>query len=354
MNNIFPIFFLAIIAWQCQYPLDDIDQPKKQKFLVVTADLSESYGRILLEYSSEEVEGENINLNTQPLIGIAYVVDGSGNSSYFNTNGEKNTTFHGMAGEAYQLFIEVEGKQYESTIETMPKPPSLDTVDYVFNTKSFLFSTDPLHHGFDVTAHFQDLPEDGNYYQWVWAHYERRRFCGYIADGNVNYGLPCAGDCFSINYNPDLILLSDALVNGQYLDVPILRVSYAAPPLKYYLQVAQRAITKNAYDYFRAVAQQTQNNGNQFDIPSQTLFSTNIHCTSHPNDKVLGIFNLFNSNKKILIIDQAVEYPNATRLTIYPDIQPYDPADPLVSVPSIPCGPESRYNTSIVPEGWVD
>ncbi len=359
MKNIISVlgilFFVSLTTWQCQYPLDDIDQPEKQIFLVVTANFTNIYGRILVEYSSEEIEGENIPFNNPPpLDGTAQVVDSQGNSITFNINGEKNTAFHGVPGETYQLFIETEGKEFESIIETMPQKPLLDTVVSEFNTKSFLLSTDRLHHGFDIIARFKDFPEPGNYYMWDWAHYERRLFCGFIEIGGEKLGLPCDGDCFNINYNRELTLLSDALVNGEFVDLPILRVAYATPPLRYYLRITQKSITKNAYAYFRAVSSQTQSNGNQFDVPSQTLFSTNIHCTSHPGEKVLGVFNLFSSTDKILVIDREVSYPNAARIQDYPEHEPYHPDNPLISIPSLPCGPETRYGTVIVPEGWKE
>ena len=347
------LFFFSIITWHCQYPLDDLDQPDKQRFLVVTAEFTETYGSILIEYSSEEIASENIPLNNvSPLNGTAHVIDGQGNSISFQIDGEKNTAFNGVPGETYQIFIETEGKKFESLVETMPQRPMLDTVGFEFNTKSFLLSTDRLRHGFDIIAHFKDFPETGNYYQWDWVHYERRRYCDFIEVDGMKLGLPCDGDCFDISYNPGLILLSDALVNGQLVEMPIARVAYAAPPLRYYLSIEQKSITKNAYTYFQAVSSQTQTNGNQFDVPSQTLFSTNIFCTSHPKEKVLGVFNLFSAEKKILVIDREIIYPNVTRLQNYPPYQAYRPDNPLVSIPSFPCGPETRYCTVVEPEGW--
>ena len=74
-----------------------------------------------------------------------------------------------------------------------------------------------LKNGYDVIVKTKDLTETGNYYQWDWVHYERKRFCGARADPknrNEIRGLQCLGDCFFITYNPKLNILSDALVNG--------------------------------------------------------------------------------------------------------------------------------------------
>lgn len=347
---------ISMFGWQCQYELESITQPQKDRFLVFTADLTETYGRVRVEYSSEETQSGKI-LDAPSLAGTAYVVDSKGNKTVFDMSGKTNTQFKGVVGETYQLFIETEGKKYESLVETMPRCPEVDTVTSVFNVSANISASSRLKNGYDVIVKTKDLTETGNYYQWDWVHYERKRFCGARADPknrNEIRGLQCLGDCFFITYNPKLNILSDALVNGKALEIPILRVEYATPPLKYYLQIEQRAITKNAYNYYQSVVIQTQNNGNQFDVPAQTLFSTNIKCTTKPDEKVLGVFNLFSSRKRILIIDRSILYPGITRITDQPGYKDYiiAPTEPPFPYPG--CGDETRYNTTVKPEGWVD
>ncbi len=354
------LLLLAFCAFQCQYALDTpLETAKPKKYLVITADMTETYGRVSAEYSTEQIDPNKIPKEPTFLSGTAYVVDSKGTRTDFVLTGVKNTAFKGKIGESYQLFIETEGKKYQSTIETMLKCPKIDTITTTFTTEPDRSpSLDSKYYGYDVRLKTNDLPEIGNYYQWEWTHYQRKLYCYVLADlktwNKEVKGVPCGEDCFVVNFNEKLLVLSDELVNGKPISVPIERVPYAAPPEKYYLQIEQRAITKNAYLYLDAIIKQTQKNGSQYDLPAQTLFSTNIQCVTNPKEKVLGIFNVFSSDQKIIIIDRSIDVPNAYRYYNYPPYQEYV-LDIFETFPYFPaCGVETRYNTKIKPEGWKD
>jgi hypothetical protein len=360
MKNTYLLLLLCLTTLQCQYALDvPLDAPKTKKYLVLTADFTETYGRVAAEYSTEQTEPSKVPKVPTYLSGTAYVVDSKGNRTDFTLNGVKNTDFKGNVGERYQLFIETEGKKYQSKIETMLPCPKIDTVTTTFTTEpDRSLSNDDKYHGYDVRLETKDLPETGNYYQWEWTHYQRKLYCGLLVDTKTwnkeVKGVPCAEDCFVINFNEKLIVLSDELINGKPISIPIDRVPYAAPPEKYYLQIEQRAITKNAYLYLNALIKQTQTNGSQYDLPAQTLFSTNIECTTNPKEKVLGIFNVFSSYQKILIVDRGILVPNISRHFNVPPYQEY-----VLGIfevfPFFPaCGEETRYNTKKIPKGWKD
>ncbi len=356
---LFAIFTFSLIAWQCQYPIDTLPQPDKVTFVVITAEVTETYGKVAVERSSINANGGEIGNAPVYLKGIAYILDSKGTRTDFAMDGTKNKNFQGKVGESYQLFVETEGKKYQSLVEVMPPSPPIDTVKVEFNLDPTYTPDNQKYYGFDVSLDTKDLPEKGNYYQWEWVHYQRQEYCGLLLDTRRSWdrrvkGVPCYEDCFKINYNPDLILLSDELVNGNAIRKKIDRVGYFTPPNKYYLSIEQRAITKNAYNYFNSVIAQTQNNGNQYDIPAQTLFSTNLQCTSDPQERVLGVFNLYSSHQKIVIIDRGMIIPNAIRQVLEPSFPLYV-LEGLESFPFFPaCGPETRYNTKVVPDKWED
>jgi hypothetical protein len=122
----------------------------------------------------------------------------------------------------------------------------------------------------------------------------------------------------------------------------------------YYLKVQQRAINQAAYTFFASLVNSYQNAGSLFDIPAETKFSVNIHSVSDPSKKVLGIFNVFGLNEKILIIDRFNEVPaNTNPVKIPLDGSIYEcpiggPADCQDRTPCI----ESETRTKIQPKGW--
>jgi hypothetical protein len=357
-KSFFILSFLSLLCWRCQYQIEPVAQNERLQFLVITAELTQTFGRIAIERSSGNASGGDIPAPASYLQGIAYVLDSKGLRTNFTLDGAKNQKFQGKVGESYQLFIETEGRKYQSQVEILPAGPVIDTITTEFNINPTFAPITDKYYGYDVKLNTKDLPEKGNFYQWEWVHYQRKEYCAFLADwkswDNRVKGVPCYEDCFVVNYNPDLILLSDELVNGNPIHIPIDRVGFFTPPNKYYLKIEQRSITQNAYTYFNAILQQTQRNGNQYDVAPQTVFSTNITCTTNPEEKVLGVFNVFSLSKRILLIDRSIDIPNATRTIRPPSYELYE-LGPREAFPFFPgCGDETRYNTKYMPEGWAD
>jgi len=351
-KNIILAFTLLIISLTttCQYPVDVSELPDTEKFIFINAELTETYAKVLVTYTLDDVTPEGAYVFPKPPTATAYVLDGNGNQFFFKTDGVIDTSFRGFVGQTYTLHVEVDGKTYESNAETMRSCPELNTVTPIYTREPNRDAKDLLYDGFDVYVESLDPAGQDNYYQWDWVHYERSLSCAVMEENGREVLYPCTPyDCWNIRYNTRIIVQADRLRDGKSLTHRVVRVPFAVPPYKYYyLRVEQRAITPTVFAYLQSLETQTQNVGSVFDIPPQTRFSPNIYNVSNPTEKILGVFNVFSSRYKIINIDIQQEIPG---------IKPKNIGDPrpFTSIPlaQAKCV-EGFYRTLIRPEGWVD
>ena len=347
LKQLFYLTCLSLFA-SCQYPIDSYVQANKQRFLLINAELTETYGKITVENSIDEITLSNVYTTPPPVNAEIYVEDSKGKRTYFQ-NKMENVNFKGAAGETYKLFVTADGNKYESSAEKMPVCPEMDSVAATFRQDLDYLAASGLRNAFDVNVYTKDAANEVNYYQWDWVHYVRVLYCGTALLRGRPANLPCATDCWGIEPSPKINVLSDGLINGQKMRVSVARVPFQTPPNKYHLRVEQRAITKTSYDYFKSLEKQTQSNGTLFDVPAQTLFSPNVKGITNPDEKVLGIFNVFSSRYKIIYIDMTQEITGVIRKVIPDEFPPYP-----YPYPSTPPCIEGAYKTKTKPEMWID
>ncbi len=330
----------------CQYPVDSSALPDAKKFLVIEAELTDSFARVNVAYTLTEVTSQGGYLLPIPPDATAYVLDSRGNRTDFTPDGTKNTAFRGVVGETYKLYVQADGEVYESEAETIPTCPALDSLVPVYSRETFRSPQSLYYDGFDVYAQTQDLATQENYYQWDWLHYERLFSCD-IIDG---FRVPCTPyDCWGITYNTQIIVQSDKLRDGQPIAHKVARVPFATPPQKfYYLRVEQRAITASVHAYLKSLETQTQNVGSIFDIPAQTKFNPNVHNVNHPTEQILGVFSVYSSRQRVLNINLQQEI-NGVKAKAVTDLRPFTPV-PLLQAPCT----EGFYRTQTKPIGWRD
>ncbi|MFM1913550.1 MAG: hypothetical protein RIR51_1393 [Bacteroidota bacterium] len=383
MNNIrfLYYFFLLVLGFQlesCIFPAVNFEELGGESYLTVEAEIHNGEALNFVKLSSSAnsiIRGNSIPISDAQV----YIVDQAGARTDFNLDPTvkgryiPNNSFIGKTGNKYQLHIKtVSGDEYESEFEELKPVPEIKELNFEYTLEDALPKQDAYRIGFDVTVDFKDLPEMGNFYQWTWMHYEKLEICTSCGNGsyydfyNMECRFPrrstssattnyrCDGNCWEIVKNQDLQVFSDVLTNGQdVVGKDILRVPYDGST-NYYLKVQQRAINPSAYTFFASLVNSYQNSGSLYDIPSETKFSVNIHCTSNPNKKVLGIFNVFGLSEKILIIDRFNSVPpNTNPIKIPLDGTIFEcpiggPADCQDRTPCV----ESEYRTKIQPEGW--
>lgn len=346
-------YLLALLALAtlatCQYQVDSSVLPDIQKFLVISADVTEKYAKVKVDYTLEGITSQGGYLFPKPPRATAYILDNKGNRRDFKTDGTADSTFHGQVGETYTLYVELDGMHYVSDPETMRPCPPLDTALILYSRDLSRAPDDAYYDGFDIYVELGDQSGTEDYYQWDWIHYERLFGCNKRKEGGQEVWLPCNPyDCWGISYNDRVVVQSDKLRDGQRIAHKIVRVPYAKPPLKYYLRLEQRAITPNVFAYLRALETQTQSVGTRFDVPAQTLFSPNIQNIDNPTEKILGVFSVFSAKSKVIFVDREQPIPGAI-IKDQSDNTPFT-TDPFANAPC----KEGIYRTQKRPEGWRD
>lgn len=276
-----------------------------------------------------------------------FVEDARIKGSYFPSD----RSFVGEVGKSYTLHILTSDQhRYESSAETIrPSTP----IKKVY-TEPILVEDATLGkaiRGYNVLLDTDDAPEKGDYYRWSWAHYEKLVYCSqfeaipFTGGPETLAGLYCCESCWDIVrcYSNCTNILSDALVNGRTISRhPITNIPYCNRD--YYIEIQQRLISKEAYQYWHAVDLLSTNNGSLFDAAPSAIRG-NIKCTSHPEEAAYGLFETCSISENGFFVERT-----QTALPAVVTCAPYPvTADPITCAPCV----ESAFRTKIKPKFWT-
>ncbi|GAA4447711.1 hypothetical protein GCM10023189_04450 [Nibrella saemangeumensis] len=248
----------------------------------------------------------------------------------------------GTAGRTYRLTIQTrDGKRYESEPELLKATPPIQNVYAEFREDPYGLTSDRIS-GWDVYVDTKDPEAPGDYYRWIWTHYEPIVVCQSIENPRTGIitDFSCCSPCWDIVRCYDCINVnSDASINGQAISRQfILRVPFTsfAP---YYLEIEQQSLSRGAYQFMNSVKKLTQNTGGLFDAAPASVRG-NVRCISHPDEIVFGYFGAAG----IAVVPLTVE---RTQGIGNPPIQ----RTPNIPQPSacVPCQ-NNEYRTAVKPQ----
>ncbi len=264
-----------------------------------------------------------------------------------NSGQYKTKSLQGVIGRSYVVHFEVDGKTYESRAEKILDVQPIERIyEEPYN------GIDPATNrsrqmGWKIFIDSQDPAESGNYYRWNALHYKRASTCGSINDrfGTPLYRVECCGNCWDIVRCTGvgcINIANDALINGK----KIVREEVATVPIecrdKYYLEVEQQAISRDAYVFWKTIRQLLQNTGGVFDVAPSAI-PGNITCLEEPDEQVLGFFSAVGISRVSYTVDRtASEFVNCP---------PQLPDRPGLPAPCTTCE-ESIYRTPKTPRYW--
>jgi hypothetical protein len=260
----------------------------------------------------------------------------------------KTKNLRGVTGRTYQLHLEIEGKKYQSRPELLRAVRDITQVYSESFEEISPITRERQLGGWKVYVDTEDPAGKGDYYRWTSVHYKRLVSCGSVKDRNGNplYRLFCCTACWDIVrcVGIDCInIATDVLVDGK----KIVRQEVATVPVgcldRYYLEVEQQSLSRDAYVYWKTVKQLLQNTGGVFDVAPSSV-PGNMSCVSDPNEQVLGFFSAMGIHRVGHVVDRSL----SSRTNCPPDLP-----DPPTSLPP-PCTPceESLYRTAQKPRFW--
>ncbi|GAB3726039.1 DUF4249 domain-containing protein [Spirosoma lituiforme] len=217
----------------------------------------------------------------------------------------QTTSLQGVVGRSYTVRIQTkDGKTYESDAETLSAAPPITKI-YSEYTKETGGVSSAKNQGWDVYLDTKDPDTLGNYYRWVWTHYEFTAVCAKVelSNGTVQ-GSGCCSNCWDITRCYTCInITSDVNINGKAVSRQFIsRVPYKSKSA-YYIEVQQQAISKGAYEFWKSVRQLTSNTGGLFDAAPSTVRG-NVHALSDPAEMVYGYFGATGISEQYMNVDR--------------------------------------------------
>jgi hypothetical protein len=366
MKNIFYLILCLGLFSTCSYVVEDYKQGESQRYVSVEAELSDIAERsfVNLTYSSEKTINDVVFTPIEKA--KVYFIDNQGKKELLTEINygfyKPSSTFKGEVGKTYTLRIETkDGGIYESQAEKMLSVPPIDNVYEEFEERTNYPVGSSGRYAFNLYLDFKDSPSPDEYYQWAVTNYSQVVYCKRCEQSQLNpntlscekarfrqttYIYGCKEKCFNINPAAEIYLLSDKNVNGNNIKRQKLGNVPLGDLTRYYALIEQRRLTENAFVYINALKQQ-RNNGTFFDVPALIQFSNNIKSVSNPTEKIIGVWNVFSTVQKPLIIER--------NKIIIKDYTPQPPfIDGVFEIPNLiffPCE-ESVSRTKIVPQGW--
>ena len=345
--------FCLLYGWLigCISPFQPERKSLEGKTLIVDGYITDQPGphQVNLSYTADFTFDA---LNLVVMGASVAVIDDLGNRQNFNEIGRgiyrTPASFRGQPGRTYKLTIALpDGRRYESKPEKIKPAPAIDRIYDVYDERPVDgFVADK---GFSVYLDTKDPATTGDYYRWVWTHFEPLAYCNIVrinsGGSSAEYGVYCCQDCWDIVRcaNADCInVTSDEQVNGKAISRQfLLRAPYTAQS-GYYVELEQLSISREAYLYYKTIEALTKSNGGIFDSAPAPL-SGNIVSVSNPGEKVIGFFSASGSQKVPYTVDRSkgVGTPNFIQKP-----------PPVPGVPPCINCEESDYRTRIKPRWW--
>ncbi len=342
------------ILLSCITPYQPEVKSLGKKILIVDGYITDQPGphQVVLTYSSDYTV-----LGLNYIVGGAtvWVTDEQGQRQDFIETGKgvyrTAASFQGQMGRSYKLNITLpDGSRYESQPEKITPVSAIDRI-YEEYTEKPVAGTKTIDKGFNIYLDTKDPATTGDYYRWVWTHFEPLIQCEVrtvrVGTSTVDYGYNCCQACWDIvrcQGKDCNNAMTDEQINGKSISRQfLLRAPYTSTT-GYYVEVDQLSLSRGAYLYYKNIENLTSSNGGIFDVAPVPL-GGNMVSVSNPGETVFGYFSASGAQKMPHFVDR-------TKGKGTPNIISLPPPPPGPFPP--PCSPclESGSRTQVKPRWW--
>ena len=276
------------------------------------------------------------------------------------------------------------GENYKSIPEIAPSIVKVNSVDAMFDDKvTTVISQSGVERdisGHKILINFDDPMDEENYYLHRFRVYEKTITCKTCTDGiyrddeclvldfppyqrfqsayylaNRDFTYGCEVPCWDINYNDETKIFSDEFTNGinvksyEIGNVPLISNN------PFFVTVQQFNISELAYKYFKTLKDVSENTSS-LNAPLPTALIGNLYNPNNIEEFVLGRLTVASESNLSIYQNRKDLGDKVTNNASAYGIQRLDPEIYGMPLPEPltffgPCK-ESRYRTSIEPEGW--
>jgi Domain of unknown function (DUF4249) len=236
--------------------------------------LSNNDGRVPELNASVRIEDDN---------GDTYALIEEANGAYALENMELSLS------KKYRLIVvRGNGKEYSTDYIELNQTPPIDSISW---------SPTVRRDGINIYANTHDENDDNRYYQWTFVEtweYNSKYFPGYeTRDGVVIPNMLNVNQCWITKPSSEIhVASSTQLLENAIRNFPLIFIPKGSQKIsrKYSIEVEQRSLTKDAYDFWNELKKTTENLGGLFDpLPSKVI--GNLRSKNDSEEPVLGYFS---------------------------------------------------------------
>lgn len=324
-NNIFKISILALIVfffWGCTEPYA-LQTNTFEEALVIEATLTNELKKQEIKISrTYKLEENGPTFETEAIV---YITDNMGNQYYFKENNgkyESEVAFQTVLNRDYKLFvITKEGKTYESNVQRLTTINPIESVQAKQATKEG-------ERGVEISVNSYDPTNTSKYYRYTYQETSKVTVPYWLPSKAVLIPVPNVryiywpigfvsrvGEseiCYTTTNATDIILKNTVNQSEDRVNqFPVRFISNKDYTIaeRYSILVTQYVQNLQSYTFYNTLKKITGSGS----ILSQTqpgAFVGNISCTSNPNEKVLGFFEVSSVSYKRFFFSYSDIFPN--------------------------------------------
>lgn len=310
------LLFASAIGCVEEFETDSI---KFEQLLVVDGNISDHTGSHQISLSYTTPINTNNNGQYEPASGaLVWLEDDLNNKIEFSEASPGHyispENFAGTIGRSYALHIQTsEGDKYQSQLQLLSAAPEISRIYHRFSI-DYGDGEATAHPGAQFFLDVDRTEASSQLFRFEWndAHEVTARYTKSL-DSEVNpdgsYTIFPFNENVKVCYREDSfsnIILASALesTTGELPEVPIrFTPSYGLDVTSAYsIEATIRAITPEAYSYYRKIKVFNESNGSLFD-QQQGAVVGNVFSTSNPKEKVLGYFEVSGAASKRIFMD---------------------------------------------------
>lgn len=298
LNNYRAILFLSIFFFTVAC-LDEYDTPQiknSERLLVVEGNIGDRETSIRLSRAN------NLNDNMPFPVYYARVVleneSGSLNEVLSLTdNGLYHTEIALDTEDRYRIHIQDEGDEYVSEYLELLNTPRIDSIGWEDNVGVF-------------QVHVSTHDENNNTRYYLWRFEETWRYRAISSSDNIYQGndetseyIPCwrTEESTSIQIGSTINLVQDIVFKRPiHVIEPTASLRLSD---RYSILIKQYAISKESFEFWQLLKQNTESLGTFFD-PQPSQLPTNITCINNPDKPVIGFLSASKEQQERMFVNR--------------------------------------------------
>jgi len=208
-----------------------------------------------------------------------------------------------------------DGKQYKSDSETLVPCPPIESI-YYEEKKEDTENPDKPIYGIQFYVNTDATGYGSRNFLWsmteTWEYHSAYMVSDYY-DGEIHFMYEYFDSLYycwsSANIYDIFTFTTENLTSARVTRCPLNFVTNQTNRLsvKYSLLVSQYSISDNAYNYWNTLQHQSQGTGGFYETQPASI-TGNIHCTSHPDETVLGYFMVASVTQKRVFVPRNYDF----------------------------------------------